>query len=97
MTMIGGTTEFQIQRALSDCFKKAEGCCRQMAHMRGDTRWLALGMLCDQLSKKSLDLATRKTGLPGTLVLPPHVRNWRERDDHPGTRSGSDGVIIINP
>lgn len=79
MTMIG-LTEGEIGRKLAECFKQAEGCCRQMAHARGDTRWLALGHLCEQLHQKTLALQSRKTGRLGTLILPKWANEWRERN-----------------
>ena len=80
MTMIGGTTEGEVFRMLRDSFRKAEGCCRQLAAMRGDARWIAIGNLCEQLYQKSLAIESRKTGRPGTLILPAYANEWRERN-----------------
>ena len=79
MTMIG-LTEGEIGRKLAECLKQAEGCCRQMAHARGDARWLALGDVFAQLHQKQLNLQTRKTGKPGTIILPAWANEWRERN-----------------
>ena len=78
MSMIEGASEGEIFRMMQDCLSKLEGCCRQMAHKRGDTRWLALARMyagCKE-KNKSLD---RATGLRGTLVLPENYRrpNWQ--------------------
>lgn len=79
MTMVGGTSEGEIFRKLRDCYRQAEGCCRQLAHLRGDARWLALGHLNEQLYQKALSVESRKTGRPGTLILPDWAKEWRER------------------
>jgi hypothetical protein len=78
-------TEGEVFRKLAECHKQAEGCCRQLAHLRGDTRWLTLARIYEGLQQKAKALETRRTGLLGTLILPPRVRDWRERDDHPGS------------
>lgn len=69
MTMIGGTTEGEVLRMLQDCHEKAEGCCRQMAHLRGDTRWLALARVFAGLSQK-VKVLDRATGLRSKVILP---------------------------
>ncbi len=78
MAMIEGATEGELIRMMQDNLSKLEGCCRQMAHKRGDTRWLTLGQMyagCMQKTK-ALD---RATGLRGTLILPENYRrpNWQ--------------------
>jgi hypothetical protein len=78
-------TEGEVFRKLAECHKQAEGCCRQLAHLRGDSRWLMLARIYEGLQGKARALETRRTGLPGTLILPPSVRDWREREDHPGS------------
>jgi hypothetical protein len=72
-------TEGEIFRKLAEANKEAEGCCRQAAHWRGDTRYLALAALYAQIHQKALELQTRKTGKPGTLILPEWAKEWRER------------------
>lgn len=64
-------TEAQIFRKLAECNKQAAGCCRQAAHWRGDTRWLKLAEVYAGMARKAIDLETRRTGRPGTLILPP--------------------------
>lgn len=64
-------TEGEILRKLAEANKQAEGCCRQMAHWRGDTRWLKVGEIYAGMTRKASALATRRTGRAGTLIMPP--------------------------
>ncbi len=79
MALIDGPSEGELLRAMQDFNRKLEGCCRQMAHKRGDTRWLALAKLYAASITKITQLANRKTGALGTLVLPENYRrpNWQ--------------------
>ncbi len=78
MTMIGGTTEGEVLRMLQDCNRKAEGCCRQLAHLRGDARWLTIGMMYAKSLEKVTALANRKTGI-NRVIVPENYRrpNWQ--------------------
>jgi|HubBroStandDraft_2_1064218.scaffolds.fasta_scaffold57692_2 hypothetical protein len=79
MALIEGPSEGELLRMLQDCNRKAEGVCRQLAHKRGDTRWLSIGKMYAACIPKVTALANRKTGALGTLILPENYRrpNWQ--------------------
>jgi len=56
-------TEFEIMQKLQECLKEAEGCCRQMAHWRGDPKWLRVAAVYADQQKKILVLAQQPGGL----------------------------------
>jgi cytochrome c551/c552 len=63
-------TESEIFSQLQDSLKKAEGCCRQLAHWRGDPGWLQLAAMYAGQQKKVLALAARRGGLQSLYLMP---------------------------
>ena len=66
-------SESQVFAKLQECLKQAEGCCRQLAHLRGDIGWLELAQGYAIHQEKILKLATTRGGI-STLHRGPYVR-----------------------
>lgn len=67
-------TESEIFSQLQESLRRCEGCCRQIAHWRGDVDWLQLGAKFADLQKVALRLATRRGGIE-TLYIDRSRRN----------------------
>ena len=58
-------TEFEVIRTLIENLKSAEGCCRQLAHMRQDIGWLRVAQIYADQQKKVSILGNKPGGIAG--------------------------------